>query len=288
MSRFARRLAEGSFVHALEITPPRDWRPAVLRRRAMGLGGRPDAVAVIQRGGRVPSLAASRWLARQGFEPIWHLVTHGRSRRRIEAEIARAEQAGLCLALCLRGDHGGPAAPDGMLVRQAVAAVRAGVPGALVGVSFDPYARPERALRWLETKLDAGAGFIETQPVFDPDVLGPVADEIAPSHPGVFLIPMLIPLFSPSAATRLERRLRIPVPEAWHEALRRDGTDAGWRLFEESLARLRSDPRVAGVTIMTFEMDPPPAVLERLASVLEAGSSRTAGSAPARASGADA
>jgi homocysteine S-methyltransferase len=270
MSRFARKLAGDGFVLTLEITPPRDWRPRVLARRASGLGGLPDAVDVIQRGGRLPSLAASRWLARQGFEPVWHLASHGRSRQRVVAEIERAASAGLRLVLCLRGDDPGPPSRQRMLVRESVAEVRSRLPRALVGVTFDPYARPERGLRWLGPKLEAGARFVQTQPVFAPEVLTPVADEITRCDPAIGLLPMVMPVLSLEAARRIERRLGIPLPGDWVEALRRGGAAAGWRLFQANLDRLRHDGRVAGVTIMTFEMDPPRAVLERLAQTLDA------------------
>jgi 5,10-methylenetetrahydrofolate reductase len=275
MSRFAHKLARGEFLLTLEITPPQKWLPSVLRRRASGLGERADAVDVIQRGGRIPSVAASRWLRRQGFEPVWHLVTHGRSRPRIEAEIGRARQAGLRLALCMRGDHRAEPAREGVLVREAVTKIRHEVPEALVGVTFDPYAPRERALRQLERKLDAGACFVQTQPVFSPEVLGPVADAISRRRWNVALIPMLIPLLSIESARRLERRLGISLPSRWHEALRQGGAVEGWRLFEENLQGLRRAGHAAGATIMTFEMDPPIAVLDRLAKAVDTQSARS-------------
>lgn len=270
MSRFARKLARGEFLLTLEITPPQKWLPNVLHRRASALGERVDAVDVIQRGDRVPSVAASRWLRRQGFEPVWHLVTHGRSRRRIEAEIERARHASLRLALCMRGDRRGEAARESVLVREAVAKVRSGAPKALVGVTFDPYAPRERALRQLEHKLDAGACFIQTQPVFAPEVLGPIAEAISRRRRNVALIPMLIPLLSVESARRLEARLGITLPASWLEALRRGGAREGWRLFEENLRAIRHAGHAAGATIMTFEMDPPVVLLDRLAKVLDA------------------
>ncbi len=251
---------------SLEITPPARWRPGVLLRRASALGDRADAVDVIQRAGRIPSLAAARWLARRGHAPIWNLVTRGRSRSRVLAEIERAGEAGLDAALCLQGEGAGR--PE-LRVREAVAELQRRLSAPLVGVSFDPYAPPERSLHWLRAKLDAGARFVQTQPIFTPDALDEVATTLARHHPGVALLPMLVPVLSLRAARRLEQRLGIRLPRAVLAQLRDGDTAAGWRLFEENLQALARHGGVAGATLMTFEMDPPAELRQRLRAVLD-------------------
>jgi len=92
---FAAKLAAGAFPLALEITPPRKPLAEILLRRARGLGSRADAINVIQRPGRVPSVDASAELLEAGFEPVWHLVDRGRSRADLDgARAARTSGAG--------------------------------------------------------------------------------------------------------------------------------------------------------------------------------------------------
>lgn len=266
MSSFAEKLARGHFVVSLEITPPARWRPAVLARRASALGDRPDAVDVIQRAGRIPSIAAARWLARRGHQPIWHLVTRGRSRAQLIAEIERAGEAGLGLTLCLQGE--GDLA-QGVRVRDAVAELRRRLPTSWVGVSFDPYATREPSLRWLRAKLDAGARFVQTQPVFAIEVLDPLVAILARHHPDVALLPMLVPLISAPAARRLGQRLGIGLPDRLLTRLHDGGETAGWAVFEKTLGALACHERIAGATLMTFEIDPSAALLQRLGRAVD-------------------
>lgn len=83
---------------------------------------------------------------------IWHLVTGGRSRAQLEAEIGCA------------------------LIRDMVARIAARSPSARIGVALNQHVGPERTLADLRAKLDAGASFVQTQLVPDLDVLWPLAE----------------------------------------------------------------------------------------------------------------
>jgi hypothetical protein len=60
MSALAEKLFGGAFPVTLEITPPRERRPAVLLRRAGLLGPRVDAIHVATRCARARSWTGSR------------------------------------------------------------------------------------------------------------------------------------------------------------------------------------------------------------------------------------
>ena len=129
MSRLANLLRSGDFPVALEITPPREPLDHVLLRRARWIG-RAAVVNVIQRPDRLASVEASGIPAARGFEPVWHLANRGRSAASIEREIARASELELRLALCIRGDHAAPDAPDTPRILEVIEWIRHWIPSA--------------------------------------------------------------------------------------------------------------------------------------------------------------
>ena len=266
--QFLEKLRAGEPAITLEITPPRKPLDEVLLRRARGLGSAADAVNVIQRSGRQPSLDASITLRAAGLEPVWHLVTRGRSRAEIEGEIESAAGAGIEAALCVRGETGPADRPDTPTLRETVAAVRAALPGACLGATANQYLPPDRVLRNLGPKLSAGATFVQTQPVLDAGSLAPLAGAIRREFPGTFVVPMVMPLLTREDAERIAARLRIPVPAENLARLGVDGARAGWAIFEETVRTLRAEGLADGLAIMTPQMDPPPEAADRIAAAL--------------------
>ena len=262
---FAARLLGGSFAVALEITPPRKPLPELLRRRARMLGDSADAVNVIARPGRMSSLAASIELIAAGFEPVWHVANRGRSREALIAEIEMAASQGVCHALCIRGDYEGRDQRDTPKLRELVGLLYADLPDALVGATANQYGPRERVIANLLPKLESGAGFVQTQPIFDWLPFSSLAEAIRRHSPDTRIVPMLMPLLSSDAALAVGRRLHVELPEDLLARLERGGEEAGWARFAEDLARLYESPLADGVAIMTREMDPPPAVTGRLA-----------------------
>jgi len=261
-SAFAAALREGRFPVALEITPPRELRPEILLRRARLLGARAQAVHVIQRGDRVPSLEASLLLADAGFEAVWHVVNRGRPRAEIESDARRAAAAGLRSALCIRGegdDKDGPATPR---VREVVALLRDSCPDMRVGVTMNQYGPRDRVLHNLVRKLDAGATLVQTQPVFDGAAFDALAAEVRSRAPAVSIVPMLMPCVPADTARRIARRLGIRPPG-------HDSERAAWEDFSAKLRALATSPLADGVAILTPRADPPPGFAERLVAALD-------------------
>jgi len=276
MTRFAERLAAGELAVTLEITPPKKRLDEVLLRRARLLGSGADAVNVIQRRGRLSSLDASRVLREAGLEPVWHIVGRGRSRAEIASEIASAAGAGLEAALCIRGDHEAPDRPDTPPLREVVAMLRDGLPGALVGVSANQFGPRDRVLANLLPKLRAGAHFVQTNPVLELASFATLARSIREAAPGVKIVPMVMPLPSRAAAVRIGERLGVALPP---DTLARtaDGATGGWELFAETLEALLGSGLADGLAVMTAEMDAPDAAGARIAALLRDAALRGAG-----------
>ena len=266
--RFLEKLRTGERAVTLEITPPRKQLDEVLLRRSRLLGDHADAVNVIQRSGRLTSLDASLGLRAAGIEPVWHLVTRGRARAEIEAEIESAAGADLPAALCVRGDHEGGDQADTPKLREVMAWVRAALPEACLGATLNQYGPASRVLRNLWPKLEAGADFVQTNPVLDVGALAGAALAIRREFPDVFLVPMVMPLTSREQAERIAARIGIPVPADHAARLASEGTRGGWAVFEETIRSLRSEGLADGLAIMTPQMDPPPETGDRIARVL--------------------
>lgn len=265
---FAQRLRSRSFPVTLEITPPQKPLPKVLLRRARLLGDAATAVNVIQRPGRQSSLDASLTLLEAGLEPVLHLVTRGRGEQEILAEVCSAAQAGVGAVLCIRGDHAAADSPGGPTIRTVIQRIRECAPGMAIGATMNQYAPDQAAaLRNLRAKLAAGASFVQTQPAFDLESLRAAAEAIRASSPDVAIVAMVMPIVSPEAAEKIESRLGVRLPAGLWACLR-EGPAAAWACFEETVAALSQSGLVDGLAVMTFEMDPGPAVGERVVAAL--------------------
>lgn len=253
---FASDLRAGAFPVSLEITPPQRLLRSVLLRRARLLGPSVRTVNVIQRPDRLPSLDASVELLRHGFEPVWHLVTRGREAEDITRDIRRAAESGIRHVLCLLGDHKVERDPVHPLrIREAIARVRALAPEMSIGATLNQYA-PSTAnvFRNLVAKVEAGAGYVQTQPVIDPEPFARLAERLRRELPALHIVAMAMPIHSEAIAERVAARLGFSLSEA---TLARLANGGGWRHFAETVAFLRTSGLADGLAIMTFEMDPP-------------------------------
>jgi len=254
---------------SLEITPPTQRLPAVLLRRAEALRPLARRINVIQRPGRWPSLEASIALLPHGYEPVWHLANRGRCIAGIEAEIARAREAGIRRVLCIRGEYKDEDGVDTPRIRELVRVLRRELPEAHVSVTLNHHLRGERVLSNLRAKLDAGAQGVQTQVTFDLESLRPFAEAIQESHPDVGLTPMLIPVLSARVAIRLSRRLAIPLPPALMDRLETFGPEAGWDHFQGFASAVAASPLYHGLAVMT-PIDPDSSFSARMREVLGA------------------
>lgn len=263
---FHEYLRAGRFAVALEITPPQRELPGVLLRRARLLGELVHGVNVIQRPGRQSSLDASLALSREGIEPVWHLVTRGRTRESIREDLARGADGGIRQVLTILGDHAAADSSDTPTIREAIAMCIETLPGAVVGATLNQYA-PDRAavLRNLLPKVKAGASYVQTQPVFDLGDLESRARQVEAESPETKIVAMAMPLLSLEAGEKIEARLNIRLPDGLRRTLEAGDSEAAWRAFDTTMHELAASDLVDGVALMTFEMDAPDGMGARIA-----------------------
>lgn len=256
MAAFYDDLCGPGFPVSLEITPPKSSNPAILVRRASLLGDYSQTVNVIQRPDRQSSLDASIELLDAGYEPVWHLAVRGRSMEDIVIDAGRGYDAGIRHVLCVLGDHGiegGPASPT---IAAVVRELRDRFPGLAIGATLNQFVPGPKTLANLVGKLNAGARYVQTQPVFDPHTLVALAEQVKDAQPEACIVPMVMPLSALADAKQLELRLGIGLPERLLGYLEHEDATSAWQLFAENVAVLRDSPLFAGTAVMTFGMDP--------------------------------
>jgi methionine synthase I (cobalamin-dependent)/5,10-methylenetetrahydrofolate reductase len=243
-SPLGRRLAEGRFVTSVELIPPRGWDVTTLLSdaRRIRLAG-VDMVSIpdTPRGlSRMGSLPAATLVSREvGLEVVAHYACRDRNMLGMISDLLGAAAAGVRNVLVVTGDLS-PAGPypdhtavfdiDSIGLTNVLSRLNHGIdPGGhpvepatefVIGVALNPGAADaEREARRFQWKLDAGAEFVITQPVFEGESLRPFR------APGSFgPVPILVGLW-PLASLRNAEFLANEVP--------------GVRVPESVLARMR-------------------------------------------------
>jgi methionine synthase I (cobalamin-dependent)/5,10-methylenetetrahydrofolate reductase len=277
-SRLGAALAAGRFVRGVEMTPPRghDTTQAVAAARALAAEGL-DLVMVSDaaRGGArvgAPALAA---LIQQhaGLEPLLQYSCRDRNLLGIQSDLLGAHAMGVRNVLGITGDVRRIGDyPDATAVFDVdsiglthvltrlnhgldIAGQPIGPPTALLtGVMVNPAARDlDRELRRYEYKVDAGAEFAVTRPIFDVSAFERFLEKTAHCR-----VPILAGLWVFDSALNAEFMANevpdIVVPETLVRRMRATsgleaGLDEGTRIAAELLAAVR--PLSAGVIVFS-------------------------------------
>jgi homocysteine S-methyltransferase len=244
-SEWGRKLASGTFVRSVELVPPRGWDPTSLLRRCRALrDAGVDAVNLVD-GARAQSrmgvVPAALLVEREiGLETVFHYTCRDRNMLGMLSDLLGAAAGGLRNLLIVTGDPptAGPY-PDATAVfdidsiglTNVVRRLNHGLdPGGtsigeptrfVIGVAVNQGAiDQERELERFRWKVEAGAEFAVTQPVFDPVELAEFLQRIAPWR--IPVIAGIWPLTSVRTAEFLANEVPgARVPEAVLERMRR-------------------------------------------------------------------
>lgn len=278
-SRLAAKLARGEWVSTVETIPPRGYDLAdfIDKGRRLKEAG-VDAVNLPdgpRASARISSIvAASKILDEAGIEPVLHMCCRDKNLIGIQADLVGCAALGIRNILFITGDPpklGNYAAATGVfdcdsiglcaLQRRLNRGVDLGglalppATNAFFGVGFDPSALDrQREIDRLKKKIDAGALFAVTQPVFDPNVLLSFLDECGDA----LSIPVIAGVW-PFVSYRNALFMRKEVPgvvvpdeimsrmEAAATRSKEDQLATGIEIARESLATIRS--AVQGVQV---------------------------------------
>jgi len=279
-TELATRLAAGRFVLAVEMDPPRGFSTHKLLAGASLLAeAGADVINVAD--SPMARMRMSPWAVCQliqrdvGLETVLHFPTRGRNVLRVQGDLLAAHATGVRNVFVVMGDPTAigdyPEAMDNYdlvpsgLINLIKQGFNAGVDlsGADIGEATSFFigcalnlapSDPEREMRLLKKKIDAGADFALTQPLYRPEQAGEFIAAYRARY-GTLPIPVLagvLPLFNARHAAFLHNEVPgIDIPDAVRQRIAAAGEDApqvGVAIAVELLDQLRSS--VQGAYIM--------------------------------------
>jgi homocysteine S-methyltransferase len=275
-SELGKRLAAGQWVTTVELVPPRGYdlsstvnKSRTLRERgvtAINIPDGPRASARIS-----PLITAERILREAQIEPILHFCCRDRNLIGMQADLLACAACHVRNILFVTGDppklgdypHAtGVFDADSIGMAAVQKRLNQGVDlggqsidpqtFAVIGVGLDPTALDRtREIDRFRQKIESGAEFAITQPVFDPDALLRMLDDV--QHHGVPIVAGIWPLISYRNALFMRNEVPgVVVPDAVMERMaalttREDQLAAGIEIARESVARVRD--RVSGIQV---------------------------------------
>jgi homocysteine S-methyltransferase len=292
-SRLACALARGTFVTGVELLPPRGHRADEVVERARQLKIRGVDVVNIpdgqRAGARISALSLAVLIEQQaGIETLLHYACRDRNLVGIQSDLLGAHAMGLRNVLLVTGDPGRVGDyPDATAVFDVdsigltnvvarlnrgcdVGGQSIGMPtGFHIGVSVNPGApNMEQELRRFEYKVEAGAEFVVTRPIFDVSAFAPFLARIEAAR-----LPVIAGVFPFESARNAEFMANevpgVRVPDALIERMRRtssaeEASREGVSIAREIAQRLRG--AVQGIQVATAggDVDVALAVLDGL------------------------
>ncbi len=287
-SLLEKELRAGGFVVTGEIAPPLGSSPDTIRKKAAMLRGVVAAANFTDNASasaRMSSLASSKICLDAGLEPVMQLQARDRSRVALESDAIGAAGLGISNILCLSGDHhsfgpGPVAKPDQfdmdaiqllwMLRRMRDEACYLDgrkiqePPKFFLGAAASPFgALPEYEAIRAEKKINAGAQFIQTQPVFDHSRFMGWLEALDKRNllGKVYILAGLIPLKSARAAQFMAGEVPgVVIPEGMVRRMTEAGDKeaqeaAGFQIAQEILEKLKGTQGISGVHIMAVHWE---------------------------------
>ncbi len=281
-------LKSGHFTITAEIAPPLGASGSPIEKKVCCLKGHVVAANFTDNASasaRMNSMASSKICLDAGMEPIMQLQARDRSRVIIEADALGAAGLGIHNILCLTGDHHrfGPSPMvkpdqfdmdaievlwmlrrmrdegiylDGREIKQR--------PMWFLGAAASPFGAPPKyeAIR-AEKKINAGAQFIQTQPIFDYERFTDWLEALDKRNllEKVYILAGVVPLKSAKAAHFMADEVPgvvIPkeIVDRMDAAGDKDGQQAeGIKITLELIEKLKNTPGLNGIHFMAVHWE---------------------------------
>jgi methionine synthase I (cobalamin-dependent)/5,10-methylenetetrahydrofolate reductase len=270
-TQFAAKLASGKFTVSVEVDPPKGFSTHKLMAGASMLSeAGADVINVAD--SPMARMRMSPWAVchliqeKFGIDTVLHFPTRGRSLLRLQGDLLAAHALGVRNLFVVMGDPTAigdfPQAadnydivPSGLIrmIKQSFnlgkdhAGKDIGAPTAFfVGCALNLCSgTPDKEMKNLRKKLDAGADFILTQPVFDPDCAPAFLEAYRQAYGtlGAPLLAGIMPLYGTKHAAFLHNEVPgMSIPEKVRARIERAGEHApeeGVRIAVELIKNLR-------------------------------------------------
>ncbi len=283
MSLLKNALQQGQFAVTAEMAPPKGCDFTGQLETAALLSGKVHGVNVTDMQSaclKASSLGLCIHLKQAGIEPILQITGRDRNRMAILGDILSAASFGIDTMLALTGDH--PVVGDCRdskpvydldsvgILRMLSEVERTGLdcggnpldstPAFFKGAAVTPVYEPMvLQINKLRQKVDAGAGYIQTQGIFDLDSLNRFLDAVDRANIQVPIMAGIIPLKSAGMAKFMNENVPgIAVPQSQIDALAnaraqgRKPSALGIELAAGLIAKIREQGRCQGVHIMAI------------------------------------
>lgn len=272
------KIESNQFVLCGEIGPPQSCDGDVIRDKSKYFKGYVDAVNITDNQTavvRLSSIASAKILLDEGVEPIMQMTCRDRNRLAIQSDLLGAAALGIRNVLCLTGDHqrfgDQPEAKgvfdlDSIQLIATVSQMNRGVLlsgfemkkalAFLIGAAANPFAVPfEMRLIRLLKKIEAGAHFIQTQPVFDLEIFSRWMERVVKMglHEKTAILAGVLP--TKSVKTLLWMKEEVPgvkINDKYVDRMKhaRDPEEEGVRMAVEIIQTLREMKGVRGIHLM--------------------------------------
>jgi 5,10-methylenetetrahydrofolate reductase len=280
-------LRTGAFVTTGEIAPPLGASGDIILKKSGWLKGNVTAANFTDNASatcRMSSLVSSKICLDAGLEPVMQLQARDRSRVLIESDAIGAAGLGIRNILCLTGDHHrfGPqptTKPDqfdmeGVKILWLLRRMRdegkyidgreiKQRPRFFLGAAASPFGAPPayEAIR-AEKKINAGAQFIQTQPIFDYNHFTEWLEALDKRHllDKVYVLAGLVPMKSAKAAHLMNEVPGVVIPpetvKRMDDAGDKDGQqEEGVAIALEIIEKLKNTPGIHGMHIMAVHWE---------------------------------
>lgn len=229
-----KKLEAREFVVLAEFDPPKGTDVSDLVANAIQVKGRVDAYVIPEMSNavmRLSSLGGALLLANRGLETVMQVCCRDRNRLALQGDLLAAAALGVPNVMAVageditHGDHHRARAVNDLDLLELLGAIKTlksgrdmagvelkGSPNFLVGttVNLAP-GSPEVEMTALEQKMEAGARFFVTPPIFDLTVVDRFVERLGDR--GAYLIPTVLLLKSVGMARYIDRHMEhIEIP----------------------------------------------------------------------------
>ena len=277
------KIESGKFIVCGEIGPPKSCDGDVIREKSRYFKGIVDAVNITDNQTamvRLSSIASAKILLDEGVEPIMQMTCRDRNRLAIQGDLLGAAALGIHNLLCVTGDYqkfgDQPEAKgvfdlDSIQLVATVAKMNSGFllsgqemkknPDFVIGAAANPFAEPlEMRIIRLYKKIQAGARFIQTQPVFDMNIFNNWIEKVVESglHEKCAILAGVMPVKSVKALYHMKQEVPgVKINDEYINRLEKaaDPREEGVKIAVEMIRSLRNIKGIRGIHIMPVMWD---------------------------------